>query len=114
MIHPVDPDRVTVRSAPPFLTRTWARGTGAITLMHWVFVHPDILGSPGPDLGRLVVHELVHVRQWADYGLVRFLRRYLGGYFAGRRRGIGHRMAYWSNPLEAEARAVAERLGRLK
>lgn len=108
-LHPVDADRVKVRAAPKLLIRVWARGTGAITLIRWVFVHPDLLDDNHPGLGRLIVHELVHVRQWSDYGPVPFLRRYLGAYLAGRRRGIGHRMAYWSNPLEAEARSVVER-----
>jgi hypothetical protein len=55
------------------------------------------------------VHELVHVRQWSDYGALGFLRRYLGDYLGRRRRGAGHRMAYWSIRLEVEARSVASR-----
>lgn len=110
LIHPIDPDQVVIRSAPSLLVRTWAKGTGAITLMRWVFIHHEILASDPGTVGRLVVHELVHVRQWSDYGAVQFLRRYLGEYFSGRRRGIGHRMAYWSNPFEEEARAAADRV----
>lgn len=111
MLYPVEFERVIVVPAPPLLLRVWARGTGALTLLHWVFVHPDLLETGDRGLGRLLVHELVHVRQWSDYGTIRFLHRYLGEYLAGRRRGVGHRMAYWSNPFEAEARAVTERLG---
>jgi hypothetical protein len=38
-------------------------------------------------LARLLLHELVHVRQWRDAGPVRFLARYLGDYLRGRLRG---------------------------
>jgi hypothetical protein len=111
VLHPVDVERVQVRPAPGVLLRVWERGTGAITLIRRIYVHPDLLADDHPAMGRLIVHELVHVRQWSDYGPIPFLRRYLGEYLAGRRKGIGHRMAYWSNPLEAEARSIAERFG---
>ena len=58
---------------------------------------------------RLLAHELVHVRQWRELGIVGFLRPYLGAYLAGRRRGLGHQAAYQAIPLEAEARRLAGR-----
>ncbi len=55
----------------------------------------------------LLEHELVHVEQYRRLGLAGFLRRYLGEYFAGRRRGLGHQAAYEAISLEEEARSVA-------
>lgn len=53
----------------------------------------------------LLNHELVHVRQWRQLGVVRFLWRYLVPYFTGRFRGLGHWAAYEQVPLEIEASA---------
>jgi hypothetical protein len=74
-----------------------------------VLVRPDLLRRPAQELGRLVVHELVHTRQWADYGAFGFLRRYLSRYLSGLVRGRRHQVAYRSNPYEVEAREVADR-----
>ena len=52
---------------------------------------------------RLLRHELVHVEQWRRYGVLGFLRRYLGSYLGWRLRGHGHRAAYRRIPLEVEA-----------
>jgi hypothetical protein len=55
----------------------------------------------------LLVHELVHVRQWADFGVFGFLRRYLADYLRGRFKGLGHREAYLAIGFEQEARRLA-------
>jgi hypothetical protein len=52
---------------------------------------------------RLMRHEMVHVRQWAELGYVGFLRRYLGAYFRWRLAGYPHWGAYRRIPLEIEA-----------
>ena len=52
---------------------------------------------------RLLRHELVHVRQWRELGVVRFLVRYVGSYLRWRLRGYGHWAAYRRIPLEVEA-----------
>ena len=57
----------------------------------------------------LIRHEMVHVQQWADLGVPRFLWRYLSAYFRGRLRGLGHDAAYRAIPLEEEARRIAGR-----
>ena len=111
VLHPVDPDRVTLVPAPPWLQRVWGRGIAAITLGRKVYVRPEILGGDVGALGRLVVHELVHVRQWSDYGPVGFARRYLGRYLSARLRGLGHQSSYRTNPYETEAREAVERYG---
>ena len=84
-------------------------------------------GSHGMTVGRLILvlrdddrsgkrtllaHELVHVEQYAELGVVRFLRRYLREYFNNLRRLRSHRQAYLAISFEAEARAAAERWRR--
>ena len=57
----------------------------------------------------LLAHELVHVEQYAELGMARFLRRYVGEYLANLWRLRNHRRAYEAISLEAEARAAAAR-----
>ncbi len=56
----------------------------------------------------LLAHELVHVGQYAELGVVGFWSRYLGEYFANLWRLRSHRQAYLAISFEAEARAAAE------
>lgn len=61
----------------------------------------------------LLAHELVHIRQYREQGIFRFLSAYAGEYFVGRLRGLSHRQAYLDISFEKEARrgeAVAIRL----
>ncbi len=110
LVEPVDPDRVVVRSAPTVMRRFWGRGISAMTLPNRIFIDPAVMASrSGP--GSLLVHELIHVRQWEELGVIRFLWRYLSTYLAGRLRGQGHRAAYLAIPLEVEARAAARLMG---
>lgn len=78
-------------------------GNAAITLGRLIIVRREAAGND-----RLLLHELVHVEQWRRYGVVGFLRRYLGAYIRLRLRGYGHKEAYRRIPLEEEA----ERLSR--
>ncbi len=55
----------------------------------------------------LLAHELVHVRQWRQLGVVRFLSRYLAAYARGGMCGLGHRAAYEAIPQEREVREAA-------
>jgi hypothetical protein len=106
LVDPVDPDRVVVRSAPRLMTRLWRKGITAMTFPSTIYVDPTVLAGarrPGP----LLVHELIHVRQWAELGVARFVWRYLSAYLSGRLRGQGHRDAYLAISLEVEARAAA-------
>ena len=75
-----------------------------MTLGSTVLMRRDHLGDEG-----LLAHELVHVRQWRELGVPRFLWRYLSAYFQGRCRGLNHRDAYLAIPLEVEARAETGR-----
>jgi hypothetical protein len=79
-------------------------GAAAMTLDRVILVRRDHLGDEA-----LMTHEMVHVRQWEELGVPRFLWRYLSAYARGRLRGLSHGEAYRAIPLEAEARAVAGR-----
>jgi hypothetical protein len=58
---------------------------------------------------RLLRHELEHVRQWREQGVLGFLSRYLGAYLRWRLRGYPHRAAYRRIPHEIEAEWIARR-----
>lgn len=111
LIHPIDPESVRVRSAPRVMRRLWARDISAMTLGNTIFFDPAVLTAAQPRSGLLLVHELVHVRQWGELGVIRFLWRYLSGYLGGRWKGLGHHAAYLAIPLEVEARVAARLLG---
>lgn len=74
----------------------------AMTIGRTIYVRPGHEGSDG-----LLAHELVHVRQWQQYGALGFLRRYLGAYVANLVRQRNHMAAYRAIPFEVEARAEA-------
>ena len=57
----------------------------------------------------LIAHELVHVRQYSEKGVPRFLLRYVLDYFNQLAKLRNHRKAYLAIPTEVEARAEAER-----
>jgi hypothetical protein len=109
-LYPVRPERVQVWPAGPLLRAVWREGISAMTLGRWVFVDPKVLRGDPESLGRLIVHELVHVRQFSDLGLVGFFVRYLADYARGRLRGLNHREAYRQNLFEEEARQSVDRL----
>jgi len=78
-----------------------------MTLPFGIFVKPSALAGDRLQLARTIEHELVHVRQWQTHGIWRFLRRYLGEYLRGRRKGLGHDEAYRAISFEVEARLIA-------
>ncbi len=106
----VDLDRVPVRPAPRWMRRIWVGDVGAMTLPWGIFVDPDLLGTDPPRVAPVILHELVHVRQWGEEGAARFLGGYLGAYLRARLRGRSHRSAYEGIPAEREARAVTTAL----
>jgi hypothetical protein len=79
-------------------------GVAGMTLDRWI-----LLRRGHEDDSDLVAHELVHVRQWRELGVVRFLARYLGAYARGRWRRLGHKAAYEAIPFEVEARSITGR-----
>jgi len=107
LIHPIDPESVRVRSAPVVMRRLWGRDISAMTLGKTIFLEPALMTAAQHRPGLLLVHELVHVRQWGELGVIRFLWRYSTAYLGGRWKGLGHRAAYLAIPLEVEARVAA-------
>jgi hypothetical protein len=106
-IHPITPESVTVVSAPPMMRRMWGRGTGAMTLGSRIFVDPMVLERGGRELTALLMHEMVHARQWQELGPRRFLASYLRQYLVARVTGATHRSAYLAIGAEVEARSLA-------
>ncbi len=82
--------------------RWLASGAHGMTLGHHILIVRGHETDP-----KLVAHELVHVRQYAERGRVRFLTRYLLDYLGNLRRLRNHRQAYLAIPAEAEARELA-------
>lgn len=89
----------------PFL----APGSSGMTIGRLVFLTSDVDRSGRREL---LAHELVHVRQYAETGTVRFLLRYLRDYVRGLVRLRDHRQAYLAIPTEVEARAEAREWAR--
>jgi hypothetical protein len=73
-------------------------GADGMTIGRFVLLRQGHEGS-----GYLLRHELVHVRQYRERGVLGFLRRYLGRYLALRLDGWGHDAAYRRLPEEIEA-----------
>jgi len=88
-----------VRAGFPWWLRPFIRqNTIAITLGRRVYI------KPGRENDQVVLrHELVHVRQYDDLGVVRFLSRYSAEYVGNRLRGKSHDEAYRAISLEEEA-----------
>jgi len=80
----------------PFLHRR----TIAITFGRRIYV------ADGHASDALLRHELVHVRQAGELGVMRFLWRYAAEYVRNRRRGMAHDDAYRAISFEAEAFAA--------
>ena len=105
---PVDPQTVWVREAPWWLRLVWREPFVGIALPWSVYlrVTPDHLD--GVQLRRILEHELVHIAQWRELGIRRFVRSYVGDYVAGRRSGLGHLEAYAGIALECDPRLRIE------
>ncbi len=108
-LTPVQPEKVNVWPAARFVRVLWRSGIRGVTLFRLVLADPEVLEADPDRLARFVVHELVHVRQFAEFGYLRFMTRYLSEYLTGRLRGLDHRSAYLSISAEVEAREVAAR-----
>lgn len=73
-------------------------------------VDPKMFQTEPSRLGRLVIHELVHVRQFNEQGYFPFMTRYIVESLRGRLAGKSARDAYLDISTEQEAREVAQRL----
>lgn len=102
-----DVTAIDVRPAPSWMERLWGSRASAMTLGSRVFVARSVLAGDPVVLGRLLVHECCHVRQWRQAGALRFVFRYLTDYLRGRVAGLDHRDSYRAIRYEAEARQLA-------
>ncbi|MCX7689574.1 DUF4157 domain-containing protein [Thermoflexus sp.] len=66
----------------------------AVTLGRHIFMDPAYWPLDRPPGLLLLVHELVHVRQWREKGVLGFLRAYLGDYFSHSQRYLGVRLEH--------------------
>jgi len=71
----------------PFL----APGSSGMTIGRIVFLRND---ESFDGSRKIIAHELVHVRQYYELGMFRFLARYLGGYMRAVLKLRRHRAAY--------------------
>lgn len=94
--------KATVERARVRTSRRLPPQADAMTVGRTIYVRPG-----HEDSDTLIAHELVHVRQWQQYGWFGFLRRYLGDYLHNLAKLRNHMAAYRAIPFEAEARAEA-------
>ena len=80
------------------------RGADGMAIGRWIFLKDDRDRSGDR---QLLAHELVHVRQFAERGYLRFSFDYLRHYAAGLLHHRRSRQAYLDIPAEVEARADA-------
>ncbi|MFZ0015313.1 MAG: hypothetical protein WAL25_14495 [Acidimicrobiia bacterium] len=109
-IAPVDPDEIDVLPASSLMRRLWRKGIQGVTVRRWIFVDPEVMRGDPQRLGRLVIHELVHVRQYVEHGYLPFTARYAYQYGLGLLEGKGSRRAYLDVAAEREARAETSRI----
>lgn len=76
-----------------------------LTIGRWVLLRGDRIDHR---TSKLIAHELVHVRQFAELGAVRFVWRYVSEYLTNLVRVRSHRQAYENISLEIEARHEAD------
>ncbi len=94
-----------VRVGFPFWLRIFLfANVAAITLGRRIYVSPSVADAGVERLERLLRHELAHVRQVRELGLIRFLCRYMRDYIRLRRSGLSSHLAYSAIPFEVEAR----------
>lgn len=80
-------------------------GSSGMTIRRTVLLRRDV---PHDGSSRLLAHELVHVRQYYELGLIGFLARYLTAYVQQLARLRRHRAAYYAIPFEREAYRLAD------
>jgi hypothetical protein len=108
-LGPVRLEDVNIWPAAKGIRLLWRSGVRGITLWRLVVADPRMFDEDPDRLARFVIHELVHLRQFAELGYFRFMFRYLREYLQGRFRGQDHPTAYLAISAEEEAREFANR-----
>lgn len=100
----IDESGAVIRFGFPWWLRPFLmRGVAGITLGRRIYLHHVV-----EDLGRLVRHELAHVRQIERLGVFRFYVTYVGEYAANRWKGMPSGEAYRRISLEEQAFAAED------
>ena len=89
--------------------RLWVGGPVPPGADAWTLGSLVIVRRAHADSTHLIAHELEHVRQWGDQGVVGFLASYVGAYLGWRARLYGHAAAYRRIPQEVHAEWRARR-----
>ncbi len=89
--------------------RLWVGGPVPPGAAAWTLGSLVIVRRGRETSAHLLAHELEHVRQYRDLGVIGFLSRYLVGYLALRLRGWNHQAAYRRLPAEITAEWRARR-----
>ena len=89
--------------------RRWVGGPVPPGASAWTLGSLIIVRRRAADASRLLAHELQHVKQWREAGVVGFLVTYLGHYFRWRLRGYPHWAAYRRIPAEVSAEWTSRR-----
>jgi hypothetical protein len=106
-------DGVRVVSMPKGVARVLGRHVQAITIVRTIMVNTQIFDSvvSGSE-PELVAHELTHVAQWENSGILSFLWIYTRDYLRLRLLGATHDAAYRSIGFEHEAYSRASEIVR--
>ena len=108
-VRRLHPDEVTAydlvpadiaRRAVVIRVRVLPPGAQGMTSGRLIFLRRD---EPTDGTSTLIAHELVHVRQFAEQGRIRFALSYFGAYLVNLARHRRHRQAYLDIPQEREA-----------
>jgi hypothetical protein len=113
-IAPVNPDTINIWPASPLFRLFWRKGIEGVTYWRYVIVDADVLRGDQDRLSRLVIHELVHVRQFSTLGYLPFVFSYVREYLSGRLRGLSGYDAYRAISFEREARELTAQIVQLR
>lgn len=104
----VDPHTVWVRPASRWLRLVWRQPFIGLAVPWGIYLRGDFSEYEPSALKSILAHELVHIAQWRELGVRRFLQSYVGDYLAGRLAGRGHLAAYAAIKLERDPRIAAD------
>jgi hypothetical protein len=106
-------DGVSVVAMPRIVQKILGSRLQAITIVRTVVVDPDVfervVAGSEPEL---LAHELIHVAQWEDHGILPFSFTYLRDYLRMRLLGATHDAAYRSIGFEYQAYTGARDITR--
>jgi hypothetical protein len=106
-------DGVTLVAMPRIIERILGSNVQAITIVRTIAFNrqlfEQVVAGSKPEL---LAHELIHVAQWADHGIVGFTWDYLRDYLRIRSLGATHHAAYRSIGFEYQAYTGAHEISR--